>query len=70
MSDYSSHEHIVSFLFCKFCEHKNKAETEEPCCYCLENSTNYETRRPVHFKDDGSLERYFKKELTNKIKGE
>lgn len=67
---YSSHEHIVSFMFCKFCEHKNKEETEVPCRDCLENASNYESRRPVHFKDDGSLERYFKNEFTKKLKGE
>ena len=61
MSDISNHEHIVSFVFCKFCEHKDKAESEEPCCDCLEYPTNLESYRPIHFKDNGSLAKLIKR---------
>lgn len=64
-----NHEHIVNFAYCKFCEHKNNPEKDEPCADCLENPVNVESHRPVHFKDNGSLARVMskwnKKESTN-----
>lgn len=64
-----NHEHIVNFAYCKFCEHKGKKESQDPCDDCLENSVNVESHRPVHFKDNGSLARviskWSKKESTN-----
>lgn len=54
-------EKIVSFQFCRFCEHKNKLESDEPCCDCLDYPSNIDSRRPIHFKDNGSLERYLKR---------
>ena len=68
MSDNSRHEHFANFAFCKFCEYKNKAESDEPCCDCLDYPTNIESHRPIHFKDNGSLAKALKiaKELTSK----
>ena len=63
-----SHNKIVSFTYCKFCEHKNKSEDDEPCFECLENPVNIDSHRPVCFKDNGSLARVMKniEKITNK----
>ncbi len=60
MSYYSIKDKIVRFELCKFCEHKNKPESDEPCCDCLDHSSNVNSQRPVHFKDNGSLATYLK----------
>ena len=53
----NSHEHIVNFVYCRFCEYRETREEDEPCADCLENSVNVDSRRPIHFKDSGSLAR-------------
>ena len=63
--DYSSREKIVSFVYCRFCEHKEKKEASNPCDDCLDHPTNIDSRRPIHFKDNGSLAR-----ITKSLKGE
>lgn len=41
-------EHIVDFYtYCKTCKHETKAETESPCCECLADSTNQDSRKPT-----------------------
>ena len=62
MFDFTgSRDKFVFFQYCKFCEHKNKEENEEPCDYCLENPVNTDSHRPIKFKDNGSLAAYLKK---------
>ena len=68
-----SHEKIVNFAYCRFCEHKNEKETSEVCSDCLENPVNVDSQRPVRFKDNGSLarvERAIKKNISKEEKGE
>ena len=60
MENHRYDEHIVNFYLCNFCEHKNKAENEEPCCDCLDYAGNLNSRRPIHFKDNGLLAKYLK----------
>ena len=38
-------------LFCKKCVHCDKAENEEPCNECLEHYKNFESHRPVCYKE-------------------
>lgn len=60
MSDYHIRDKIVQFTLCQYCEHWKKSESEEPCCDCLDNPSNVESRRPIHFKDNGSLTKLLK----------
>ena len=57
MNENKTGEHIVSFIYCRFCEHKNQKDISEPCFDCLDHPTNINSRRPIHFKDNGSLAR-------------
>ncbi len=44
---------IVNFNeFCPICKHWTKAESEEPCCDCLENPTNTYSRKPVFYEEN------------------
>ncbi len=44
-------EKIVDFhTYCATCEHKDKAETEDPCFECLDDPTNTYTHKPVKYK--------------------
>lgn len=56
-----SHEKIVSFIFCKWCTNKDTDQTKEPCADCLDHPSNIDSRRPIHFADNGSLPKKFKK---------
>ncbi len=60
-----SHEKIVNFRLCNYCVHKNDPEDKEPCSDCLENPVNIDSQRPVHFKDNGSLEKAVLKRRVN-----
>lgn len=42
---------IVNFEWCMKCEHFKVAESDEPCHNCLNNFTNTNSHRPVHFKE-------------------
>lgn len=45
------YEHEVYFFgACAKCKHKDLPGDEEPCNECLENSTNFETHKPVKFE--------------------
>lgn len=61
---------IVDFTFCRFCKNKSKKEYEEPCNDCLDNPTNTESKRPIHFKDNGSFEKLQKARNKKNLKGE
>ena len=58
--DYD-HEKIVKFELCRYCEHWKKPESAEPCSDCLDNPSNIDSRRPIHFKHTGELEKIFKR---------
>ena len=46
------HEKEVRFdQYCKKCEHKNLKETLDPCNECLEHEMNYDSKKPIHFKE-------------------
>ena len=65
MTEGNNEEKIVSFVYCRFCVHKNQKDISEPCTDCLDHPTNVNSRRPVHFKDNGSLAR-----IEKSLKGE
>lgn len=46
---------IVNFEWCTKCEHFEVAESDEPCHDCLNNFTNTNSHRPVHFKEAEKL---------------
>lgn len=37
--------------YCKTCEHRDLAESEDPCYDCLEEPTNLESHKPVNYKE-------------------
>lgn len=42
---------IVDFTKCKDCKHEKKAEEEKPCCECLYEPTNINTRKPTKWEE-------------------
>ena len=44
-------------LYCKDCEHLQKKETEEPCNDCLAHGWNYDSYKPMFFKDKTSSDK-------------
>lgn len=62
------HEKIVDFArYCKLCDHWALKDFEEPCNDCLDNPTNLESKRPIHFKENYSDT---SKKKTKNTKGE
>lgn len=44
-------EHEVDFWkYCKTCRHLETEESEEPCCDCLEEPVNIDSRKPVKYE--------------------
>lgn len=37
--------------YCKLCKHKDVLETDDPCNECLEQGYNYNTSKPVNYKE-------------------
>lgn len=51
-------EKIVDFeKYCKTCIHKdcNDVKGEEPCCSCLGETTNTNSKKPIYYKEDEKL---------------
>lgn len=42
---------IVDFTKCKTCRYEEKKEFEEPCCDCLYEPTNINTRKPIKWEE-------------------
>lgn len=43
---------IVDFNFCKVCKNCDVNEVEDPCNECLDNPSNLNSQRPIHFEVD------------------
>lgn len=39
------------YKYCPLCEHRDKADADDPCNECLENPSNVNSRKPVMFKE-------------------
>lgn len=37
--------------YCLRCEHYHKSDQEEPCDSCLEQPFNYDSHKPINFKE-------------------
>lgn len=37
--------------YCKKCKYNNTAESDVPCWECLEQPVNYNSEKPIHFKE-------------------
>lgn len=37
--------------YCKSCKHKDLAETDDPCCECLDEGSNVESHKPVRYEE-------------------
>jgi hypothetical protein len=37
--------------YCLRCEHYNTSDQEEPCDSCLEQPFNYDSHKPINFKE-------------------
>lgn len=37
--------------YCPKCEHWDSEETDDPCNDCLNNPMNYDSHKPVYFKE-------------------
>lgn len=45
-------ERIVDFeKWCEKCIYEKKEETDIPCFYCLDEPTNMNTDKPIHFEE-------------------
>lgn len=38
-------------IWCKRCKHKDTPEVEDPCNECLNEPSNINSRKPIHWKD-------------------
>ena len=57
MSEYTSKEHIIAFeKYCNTCKFKKQDSTEEPCCDCLESAVNWDSRKPIMWKEEGKYD--------------
>lgn len=66
MDNNSNREHIVDFeKWCPTCKYKDYPQEAIPCCYCLDEATNTDSRKPVKWKKQEEPE---KKKKVNKIK--
>lgn len=36
--------------YCVTCEHRNVANTDEPCCACLDEPLNWNSHKPVKYE--------------------
>ena len=48
MDDYKE---VYFDKYCSTCEHKDVPETEYPCDGCLECGMNYQSSKPVNYKE-------------------
>lgn len=49
---YYDDQKIVEFeKYCPKCKYYQKAENEEPCCYCLSHPTKTWSHKPVYFEE-------------------
>ena len=39
-------------IYCKYCKHFEKEETESPCNECLESPANDNSHNPVKYEED------------------
>lgn len=47
-----NHDLFVKFAqYCMTCQYEKLAETDTPCDECLEHPVNYESHRPVCYKE-------------------
>lgn len=42
---------VMFHKYCPICQFWEKKENEDPCWDCLENGYNYDSERPVKFKE-------------------
>lgn len=38
--------------YCYICKYKNTEETEDPCNECLTQPYNFDSHKPINFKED------------------
>ena len=37
---------------CKFCKHRDLEDSKDPCCECLDNPVNYNSKKPYFYEED------------------
>lgn len=42
---------VLFWKYCPSCEHWEVDQSEEPCCSCLDEVTNYHSVKPVKYKE-------------------
>lgn len=52
--DQQAYKEVYFDEYCKKCEHIKLADTEEPCNECLNEPLNWNTHRPVKYKEKES----------------
>lgn len=44
---------IINFdKYCKTCKYSDLEEVEDPCNDCLDNPTNMNSKKPIHYEED------------------
>ncbi len=47
---------VVDFAgYCKTCKNKDKAETEPPCKWCLNDTANWDSHKPTRYDENKHL---------------
>lgn len=51
MSDTTKTKFVKFDYWCKKCKNEKTDETEDPCNECLANPVNWDSTKPVNFKE-------------------
>ena len=47
----SSPKEVRFDIYCKKCKHENESEFESPCCDCLAQGWNVNSKKPISFEE-------------------
>ena len=51
MEDYQAYKEVYFHEYCKKCEYRKVSNDEEPCNECLGEPVNWNTHKPVKYKE-------------------
>ena len=49
--DQQAYKEVYFHEYCRKCKHKTLKEYEEPCSECLSEPLNWNTHKPVNYKE-------------------
>ena len=49
--DYQSEKEVYFHKYCKTCKNEKTPDSEEPCNECMSEPTNWNSHKPVKYKE-------------------